>query len=161
MTVGPHIHHRHLCVRTRYHNNQNHNLGLKRSHRLRHRRVHCGRPLHLGGGKCDLKYSDNPYDENLALGCTNATSCVEAWGNEHREYDFGKRDFGESTGHSTQLVWKYTTSIGCGARMCGVSDGNYDGDSGSDARSWYFCASTGRGVISLGSSAMRCGRRRG
>ncbi|KAK6859260.1 hypothetical protein PG995_005113 [Apiospora arundinis] len=141
MTVGPHIHHRHLCVRTRYHNNQNHNLGLKRSHRLRHRRVHCGRPLHLGGGKCDLKYSDNPYDENLALGCTNATSCVEAWGNEHREYDFGKRDFGESTGHSTQLVWKYTTSIGCGARMCGLvflceywPRGNITGKFGNEVR---------------------------
>ncbi|KAK6823615.1 hypothetical protein PG987_013872 [Apiospora arundinis] len=147
------VYYRYLCVRTRYHHNQNHNLGPKRSHRLRRRRVHFGRPLHLGGGECNLKHSDNPYDENLALGCANATSCVEAWGNEHREYnfgkrdfgkrdfgkrDFGKRDFGESTGHSTQLVWKYTTSVGCGACMCGVSDGNYDGDNGSDAHSRGF-----------------------
>lgn len=84
------------------------------------------------GGKCDFQHSGGPYGENLALGCSNATSCVEAWGNERREYDFGKGDFGESTGHFTQLVWKDTTSVGCGARMCGG-----DGRSGS-ARGWYL-----------------------
>ncbi|KAK6858638.1 PR-1-like protein [Apiospora arundinis] len=91
-----------------------------------------------GGGRCDFKHSGGPYGENLALGCSNATSCAEAWGDEHREYDFGKGDFGESTGHFTQLGWKDTTSVGCGARMCGGSDGSDDGDSGSDARGWYL-----------------------
>ncbi|KAK8113519.1 the plant PR-1 class pathogen related [Apiospora sp. TS-2023a] len=87
------------------------------------------------GGKCDFKHSGGPYGENLALGCSNATSCVEAWGNERRDYDFGKGDFGESTGHFTQLVWKDTTSVGCGARMCGG-----DGQGGEDgsARGWYL-----------------------
>ncbi|KAK7968079.1 uncharacterized protein PG986_002356 [Apiospora aurea] len=84
------------------------------------------------GGRCDFKHSGGPYGENLALGCSNATSCVEAWGNERRDYDFGKGDFGESTGHFTQLVWKNTTSVGCGARMCGG-----DGNAG-DARGWYL-----------------------
>ncbi|KAK8065005.1 PR-1-like protein [Apiospora hydei] len=91
------------------------------------------------GGKCDFKHSGGPYGENLALGCSNATSCVEAWGNERRDYDFGTGDFGESTGHFTQLVWKNTTSVGCGARMCGG-----DGKAG-DARGGTWCASTGRG----------------
>ncbi|KAK8034035.1 SCP-like extracellular protein [Apiospora rasikravindrae] len=83
-----------------------------------------------GGGKCEFKHSGGPYGENLALGCANATSCVEAWGDERRDYDFGKGDFGESTGHFTQLVWKNTTSVGCGARMCGGGSG--------DAKGWYL-----------------------
>ncbi|KAK8064248.1 hypothetical protein PG996_008900 [Apiospora saccharicola] len=86
------------------------------------------------GGKCDFKHSGGPYGENLALGCSNATSCVKAWGNERREYDFGKGDFGESTGHFTQLVWKDTTSVGCGARMCGGDGDSQDGS----ARGWYL-----------------------
>lgn len=83
-------------------------------------------------GKCDFQHSGGPYGENLALGCSNATSCVEAWGDERRDYDFARGDFGESTGHFTQLVWKDTTSVGCGARMCG-GDGR-----GGSARGWYL-----------------------
>ncbi|ORY55850.1 SCP-like extracellular protein [Pseudomassariella vexata] len=68
---------------------------------------------------CDFAHSGGPYGENLALGCSNATSCVEAWGNERDEYDFGNPDFSEATGHFTQLVWKTTTDVGCSARICG------------------------------------------
>ncbi|KAK6815786.1 extracellular scp domain containing protein [Apiospora arundinis] len=95
------------------------------------------------GGRCDFKHSGGPYGENLALGCSNATSCVAAWGDERREYDFGKGDFGEATGHFTQLVWKNTTSVGCGARMCGGGSGGNDDGS---ARGGIWCASTGRGA---------------
>ncbi|KAK8004560.1 hypothetical protein PG989_004279 [Apiospora arundinis] len=87
------------------------------------------------GGRCDFKHSGGPYGENLALGCSNATSCVAAWGDERREYDFGRGDFGEATGHFTQLVWKNTTSVGCGARLCGGGSGENDGGS---ARGWYL-----------------------
>ncbi|KAK7936096.1 hypothetical protein PG985_001591 [Apiospora marii] len=85
-------------------------------------------------GKCDFQHSGGPYGENLALGCANASSCVAAWGDERRDYDFSKGDFGESTGHFTQLVWKDTTSVGCGARMCG-GDGR---DGSGNARGWYL-----------------------
>ena len=86
------------------------------------------------GDRCDFQHSGGPYGENLALGCANATSCVEAWGNERGEYDFSKGDFGEATGHFTQLVWKDTTSVGCGARLCGGGDDKNDGS----ARGWYL-----------------------
>ncbi|KAK8058031.1 CAP domain-containing protein [Apiospora phragmitis] len=96
-------------------------------------KLDSGKDKRGDGGRCEFKHSGGPYGENLALGCANATSCVEAWGDERREYDFGKGDFGESTGHFTQLVWKDTTSVGCGARMCGG-----DGSDSSDARGWYL-----------------------
>ncbi|KAI1843585.1 hypothetical protein JX265_007369 [Neoarthrinium moseri] len=70
---------------------------------------------------CDFEHSGGPYGENLAIGCSNATSCVEAWGNERAEYDFSHPDFSEQAGHFTQLVWKNTTDVGCGAKLCGDS----------------------------------------
>lgn len=40
------------------------------------------------------------------------------WGNERAQYDFSKGGFGDHTGHFTQLVWKATTSVGCGRTLC-------------------------------------------
>ena len=51
------------------------------------------------------------------------TATVEAWGNERAKYDFGDEGFGEDTGHFTQLVWKATRSVGCGAEDCGGRGG--------------------------------------
>lgn len=61
---------------------------------------------------CEFKHSGGPYGENLAIGCSNATSCVEAWGNERDVYDFSNPQFTEETGHFTQLVWNDTTDVG-------------------------------------------------
>lgn len=61
---------------------------------------------------CEFKHSGGPYGENLAIGCSNATSCVEAWGNERDLYDFSNPQFTEETGHFTQLVWNDTTDVG-------------------------------------------------
>ncbi|KAK7757047.1 hypothetical protein SLS62_001063 [Diatrype stigma] len=61
---------------------------------------------------CEFRHSGGPYGENLAIGCSDATSCVEAWGNERGSYDFGYPQFTEETGHFTQLVWNDTTDVG-------------------------------------------------
>lgn len=68
---------------------------------------------------CDFEHSGGPYGENLAIGYGNATAAVDAWGDEREDYDFGDQGFSESTGHFTQLVWKDTTDVGCGRRLCG------------------------------------------
>lgn len=72
---------------------------------------------------CNFKHSGGPYGENLAAGYGNATSSVEGWGDEAKDYDFSKGDFGEATGHFTQLVWKATTSTGCGVADCQGENG--------------------------------------
>lgn len=59
-----------------------------------------------------------PNGENLAEGYTNISSAVDAWGNERARYSFRKPGFSEVTGHFTQLVWKHTTSVGCGRVNC-------------------------------------------
>ncbi|KAI3324647.1 PR-1-like protein [Xylariaceae sp. AK1471] len=73
----------------------------------------------VGDEDCKFAHSGGPYGENLALGCSNATSCVEAWGDEGKKYNYQKGKFSEDTGHFTQLVWKNTTDVGCGKRLCG------------------------------------------
>lgn len=73
------------------------------------------------GDDCDFKHSGGPYGENLAIGCSDAEGCVEMWGDERADYDYKHPDFSEDTGHFTQLVWKDTTTVGCGRKLCGTS----------------------------------------
>ncbi|KAI1347510.1 PR-1-like protein [Xylaria sp. FL0043] len=80
------------------------------------------------GADCKFAHSGGPYGENLALGFANATAAVEAWGDEGRKYHYGKQaGFSEATGHFTQLVWKNTSDVGCGRRLC-------DGE----GKGWYL-----------------------
>ncbi|KAH6976180.1 CAP domain-containing protein [Ilyonectria sp. MPI-CAGE-AT-0026] len=76
---------------------------------------------YLDGNDCAFEHSGGPYGENLAIGYPNATASVEAWGNERDEYNFRRGKFSHATGHFTQLVWKDTTDVGCGRRLCGES----------------------------------------
>lgn len=69
---------------------------------------------------CRFAHSGGPYGENLAIGYPNATASVEAWGNEEEKYNFNDPGFSEETGHFTQLVWKTTTTVGCGRKLCGT-----------------------------------------
>lgn len=71
------------------------------------------------GKSCTFEHSGGPYGENLAIGYPNVTVSVEAWGEERKEYDFNDGGFAMGTGHFTQLVWKDTTDVGCGRRLCG------------------------------------------
>lgn len=76
---------------------------------------------YLDDNDCAFEHSGGPYGENLAIGYPNATASVEAWGNERGEYNFKRGKFSHGTGHFTQLVWKDTTDVGCGRRLCGES----------------------------------------
>lgn len=76
---------------------------------------------YLDGNGCKFQHSGGPYGENLAMGYINATASVEGWGNERHEYDFSHSGFHKDTGHFTQLVWKNTTDVGCGRKLCGES----------------------------------------
>ena len=68
---------------------------------------------------CNFAHTGGPYGENLAEGYQNVTAAVEGWGDERNKYNFGNGGFSEATGHFTQLVWKNTTSTGCGKQDCG------------------------------------------
>ncbi|KAI1374223.1 PR-1-like protein [Hypoxylon crocopeplum] len=74
---------------------------------------------------CTMAHSGGPYGENLALGCSDAGSCVDMWAAESASYDYGSPRFAEATGHFTQLVWRDTTDVGCGARLCPANGGWY------------------------------------
>jgi hypothetical protein len=86
---------------------------------------------YLTSSNCEFKHSGGPYGENLALGYSNVTASIEAWGEERRLYDFSRPGFSEATGHFTQLVWKATSTVGCGRRLC-VDQG------GSGINGWYL-----------------------
>ena len=68
-----------------------------------------------------MKHSDNGYGENLFYCYHSAKICVtgefasQEWYNEVSDYDFDNPGFKSGTGHFTQLVWKGSKKIGCGA----------------------------------------------
>jgi len=68
---------------------------------------------------CDFVHSGGPYGENLAIGYADVVGAIDAWGNERDEYNFDDPDFDTRTGHFTQLVWRNTTDVGCGRKLCG------------------------------------------
>ncbi|GAB0133539.1 hypothetical protein EsDP_00001946 [Epichloe bromicola] len=76
---------------------------------------------YLDGSDCRFGHSGGPYGENLAEGYPSAAASVEGWGEERNRYSFDKAEFSHETGHFTQLVWKSTTAVGCGRRLCGRS----------------------------------------
>ncbi|CCF55792.1 hypothetical protein KAFR_0A03570 [Kazachstania africana CBS 2517] len=71
-----------------------------------------------------LTEDDSSYGENLALGY-GITGAVDAWYDEISEYDFSSPGYSSSTGHFTQVVWKSTTSVGCGIKYCDTTWGEY------------------------------------
>jgi len=72
---------------------------------------------HVSG--CVFQHTKGPYGENLAAGTDqNVEAAVDSWGNERASYGFANGGFSMGTGHFTQLVWKDTTSVGCGRVYC-------------------------------------------
>ncbi|KAK3113788.1 hypothetical protein LTR53_008566 [Teratosphaeriaceae sp. CCFEE 6253] len=71
--------------------------------------------------KCIWQHSDGPYGENLAEGFPSPVFAIDGWAGEETKYNYRRAKFSESTGHSTQLVWKNTTAVGCGAAHCSTT----------------------------------------
>lgn len=67
-----------------------------------------------------LTHSGGKYGENLGLGYTT-TGVVDAWYNEISDYDWSN----PSGDHFTQVVWKSTTQLGCGYKVCDNIWGQY------------------------------------
>jgi pathogenesis-related protein 1 len=90
---------------------------------------------------CIFEHSDNPYGENLAFfSCpggfrdpcnpnrlgSNPGNAVKAWADEVVFYDYDTSSCAplEQCGHYTQIVWRETTTLGCGSAVCKI-DGIY------------------------------------
>lgn len=77
----------------------------------------------------DLVHSTGNYGENLSVryetdnvSATNVgIKATDDWYAEINNYDFKKPAFGEKTGHFTQVVWKGTTTLGCGYAVAPVT----------------------------------------
>jgi uncharacterized protein YkwD len=58
---------------------------------------------------------NNNLGENIASGSEQPT---EMWYSEVSKYDFAMPGFSSDTGHFTQVVWRGSTSLGCGRAQC-------------------------------------------
>ncbi|WP_244918176.1 CAP family protein [Nostoc linckia] len=70
--------------------------------------------------KGDLEHSTNRNNvgENIYWGGDSASlgsTAVDEWYSEIKDYDYNNPVFSGATGHFTQVVWKGSTKVGCGA----------------------------------------------
>lgn len=82
---------------------------------------------------CVFEHSGGDLGENLAFfsGETSTGADVVAlWAAEAADYDLASNGCaaGRVCGHYTQIVWRDTTRVGCGAALCTIN--------GSEGRSW-------------------------
>ncbi|KAJ3565549.1 hypothetical protein NP233_g7565 [Leucocoprinus birnbaumii] len=84
-------------------------------------------------------FTSKNFGQNIygATGGPDATvaEAVESWMAEAPEYNYDQPGFNVSTGAFTQVVWKSTTSVGCGLTVCTTGNpfGGFDGP-------WTFIA---------------------
>ncbi len=71
-----------------------------------------------------FEHSDTKAGENIYASYTTVSSvdaanlgnqAVKSWYDEVSAYDYANPSFSENTGHFTQVVWKNSTELGCGA----------------------------------------------
>ncbi|KAG9238559.1 CAP domain-containing protein [Amylocarpus encephaloides] len=67
---------------------------------------------------CVFEHSGGTTGENLVAGHPNAISSIDAFGTERQDFNFDSGGFSARAGHFTQLVWRNTTSVGCGVTSC-------------------------------------------
>ncbi len=84
---------------------------------------------------CQMRHSkpDGLYGENLFWGSAMSWSdgrkelqkvsskqVVDSWGSERADYDYASNycASGKMCGHYTQMVWRSTTTVGCGMAVC-------------------------------------------
>lgn len=72
------------------------------------------------------------YGQNIASGDTDLDGSIGMWYNETVNFDYyGDQNPGgtfDGYGHFTQMIWAYSTSLGCATLDCGSSasaSGNY------------------------------------
>lgn len=79
--------------------------------------------------QCNMRHSSGSYGENLfwAGAWSNGPmqdisdkEVVDSWGSEKKAYTYSDNSCaaGQVCGHYTQVVWKNTTTIGCGVAVC-------------------------------------------
>lgn len=79
---------------------------------------------HLAQGGCQLQHrSGSSYGENLFMGTAGHYRPVDGsrrWASEKQYYDGGvlRPDNWYPSGHYTQMVWRDTTTMGCGQSEC-------------------------------------------
>ncbi|TVU48792.1 hypothetical protein EJB05_00067 [Eragrostis curvula] len=75
---------------------------------------------------CQMIHSDSPYGENLMMGsgALSWKTTVDDWTAEKKSYHYGDNscDPGQMCGHYTAVIWKDTTSVGCGRVLCANKD---------------------------------------
>jgi len=72
---------------------------------------------------CVFKHSGSSYGENIAAGYASATKALDAWYDENTQYSYEKGEYGEATGHFTQMVWKSAKKVGCATFTCNNKNG--------------------------------------
>jgi uncharacterized protein YkwD len=78
----------------------------------------------LAARNCAFEHSrGNKYGENLAFaspaGTHSSASATQGWYREVSLYDFNNPRFSFEAGHFTQVVWRGSTTLGCGYATCG------------------------------------------
>eukprot|EP01025_Chloroclados_australasicus_P050253 TRINITY_DN5755_c0_g4_i1.p2 TRINITY_DN5755_c0_g4~~TRINITY_DN5755_c0_g4_i1.p2 ORF type:complete len:293 (-),score=46.44 TRINITY_DN5755_c0_g4_i1:2330-3208(-) len=75
--------------------------------------------------KCEFASdSMSPYGQNVwkglgsFLGFFNASRAVDSWYSQVSNYDFSAPAYNANVGAMTQVLWKSSTQLGCGATVC-------------------------------------------
>jgi uncharacterized protein YkwD len=82
-------------------------------------------------------YTAGKYGQNLYAsaggGYPSAQSVVDDWISEVANYDYTANSCSGTCGHYTQVVWRTSTSLGCGIKFCSTNS-----PFGSQFSNWYI-----------------------